>query len=240
MFAIRRQVSSSDADSSGKAYLHAVMNYMLDVCFFHQEALAGFRQYFRDNGFGIFLLSWQADILDMPRFGEKLSIEDSIYDVESIYGKRVIEARDESRRLRLICHGIGVFVDLKTGRPVKRPAEFRQLVDLDPQLPMDIQPRRIALPEGTPDSTFELAVPRSFIDLNGHMNSDNYIRLADDLLPAEFAYDRLRVEYRMQAKQGEKIRFERISAADRYFVRVVSGENSTLLTALEFSRRAQK
>ena len=56
---------------------------------------------------------------------------------------------------------------------------------------------------GTPMPVF--AVKPSDLDGNGHLTSPLYFAIASDVLPADFAWNRVRAEFKKQAKPGETV-----------------------------------
>ena len=64
--------------------------------------------------------------------------------------------------------------------------------------------RKIRVPEGQ-ETKDALQVCRYHLDVNRHVNNGQYIRMAEEYLPAGFEPKRLRVEYRKQAKLHDMI-----------------------------------
>ena len=112
--------------------------------------------------------------------------------------------RDESGKLCLIANATGAFFDLNALKAVKvDPANFN--VELDEAEPMECLPRKIPMPQmsGTAMPAFE--VKRSLLDPNGHLSSPHYFSIATDILPENFVWNRVRIEYKQQAKSGKLI-----------------------------------
>ena len=99
---------------------------------------------------------------------------------------------------------------------------------------MEILPRKISI-SGDIKRVEKIVIPQSFIDMNKHMNSSYYLRLAEDILNEEFDYNRARIEYKMQAKQGNTIRIK-LMDSENPCVCIYEDEENTHLATVEFSK----
>ena len=204
MYEIKNELTFTQCGADGKLKLHEAVALMTDGCQFQEHQESGLKKYLLDKGIAIFLSSIQIDILRMPSFRENISTAVKIYGCKSIYGLRRITMRDESGNLCLIANATGAFFDLNALKAVKvDPEDFN--VKFDDAEPMECLPRKIPVPQtaGTAMPAFE--VKRSLLDPNGHLSSPYYFSIAADLLPEECSWNRVRIEYKQQAKNGELI-----------------------------------
>ena len=77
--------------------------------------------------------------------------------------------------------------------------------------------RKLALPEQM-EALKPFPVQRVHLDTNGHVNNGQYVRMAEEFLPADDVIRELRVEYRSQAMLGDTIRPVRYETPDGYLV----------------------
>ena len=204
MYEIKNELTFTQCGADGKLKLHEAVALMTDCCQFQEHQESGLKKYLLDKGIAIFLSSIQIDILRMPSFRENISTAVKIYGCKSIYGLRRITMRDESGNLCLIANATGAFFDLNALKAVKvDPEDFN--VKFDDAEPMECLPRKIPVPQtaGTAMPAFE--VKRSLLDPNGHLSSPYYFSIATDILPEECSWNRVRIEYKQQAKNGELI-----------------------------------
>ena len=204
MYEIKNELTFTQCGADGKLKLHEAVALMTDCCQFQEHQESGLKKYLLDKGIAIFLSSIQIDILRMPSFRENISTAVKIYGCKSIYGLRRITMRDESGNLCLIANATGAFFDLNALKAVKvDPEDFN--VKFDDAEPMECLPRKIPVPQtaGTAMPAFE--VKRSLLDPNGHLSSPYYFSIATDILPEDFSWNRVRIEYKQQAKSGELI-----------------------------------
>ncbi len=234
MYEMKRVLTFTQCGADGKLKLHEAVALMTDCCQFQEHQETGLKKYLQDNGIAIFLSSIQIDILRMPLFRENISTAVKIYGCKSIYGLRRITMHDESGNLCLIANAAGAFFDFNAAKAVKvNPEDFD--VKFDDAEPMECLPRKIPIPPipGTAMSAFE--VKRSLLDPNGHLSSPYYFSIAADILPEHYSWNRVRIEYKQQAKSGELIHPLLYTLPDgKMVVNMRSGAGSSCAVA-EFS-----
>ena len=98
---------------------------------------------------------------------------------------------------------MGAFVDKTTGHLKRADEQLMSTLTLEPRLEMDYRDRRIILGQADGEAMPAVTVMRADIDYNRHMNNANYVRVAMELLPADFLVTGLRVEYRAAARCGD-------------------------------------
>ena len=129
----------------------------------------------------------------------------------------------------------GVFVNMETGAPIKLTDEIINDSEINGEkIDMEILPRKITI-GGNIKRVEKIVIPQSFIDMNKHMNSSYYLRLAEDILNEEFDYNRARIEYKMQVKQGSTIRIE-LMDSENPCVCIYEDNENTHLATVEFSK----
>ena len=217
-----------------KLKLHEAVGMMMDCSQFQEYQEKHFCEYLRTNQIAIFLFSIQVDILRMPEFREKIRTAVKIYGCKSIYGLRRLTMRDESGKLCLISNATGAFFDLRQGRALKvDPSEFG--VAYDEAEPMECLPRKIPIPAGEGIAGASFPVTRSSLDPNGHLTSAMYFAFAEDALPPEFRFDRVRMEFKKQIKLGAAVTPMRFDAGEgKVVVDLRDGEGNSCAAA-EFS-----
>ena len=100
---------------------------------------------------------------------------------------------------------------------------------------MDILPRKISVNSNNIKRSERIVIPQSFIDINQHMNSSYYLRVAEDILNEEFDYNRVRIEYKMQVKQGSIIRIELLDS-DNPCVCIYEDKENVHRATVEFTK----
>ncbi len=236
-YLIERRVGISQTDGSGKLRLCSALDFIIDCIVFEQDSLGTFGNYLRENNLGMFQVHTQVDILRRPEYGEKLGIETIVYGCSGIRGYRNTLVRDEAGRVCIATFSTGAFVNRKTGRPCKLSPEVVDSFGKPLRYDMEYLPAKITLPG---DAEWCSLPPRTalpcYLDINGHVNSNRYIEFAVEALPADFSYDRVRVEYRRQTKAGEMLHTEFCRTEEAFFVRISGGDGEPK-AVVSFCRR---
>ena len=204
MYQMTTEIPFTRTGPDSKLKLHEAVGMMMDCCQFQEYQEAEFCKYLRANEIAIFLFSIQIDILRYPAFREKVATAVKIYGCKSIYGLRRLTMRDEEGKLCMIANATGAFFDLRQGRALKLdPSRFG--VAYDEAEPMECLPRKIPIPPegGKPGAPF--TVPCWALDPNGHLTSAMYFAVAENALPRNFSFDRVRMEFKRQIKPGETV-----------------------------------
>ncbi len=175
----------------------------------------------------------QLDIVRVPHYGEDLRVTTSVYETNSLFGCRNTCIYDADNKPCYTSWGIGAFVNHTTGRLQKLPEEVQHTLKLDPAVEMEYTERRIVLPQEEFTLMPDIEVSRNDIDYNCHVNNAEYLRMAVGMLPQDFEVKRLRVEYKIAAKQGDVLT-PKILAKDNMFY-VVLYLDTHISTIFQFS-----
>ena len=89
-------------------------------------------------------------------------------------------------------------MDTKTGKPKKVLPEHISGYAMEEKLEMEYGSRKMKIPEESVKME-PFPVCHYHLDTNHHVNNGQYIRMAEEYLPAGFETSRLVVEYRQQA-----------------------------------------
>ena len=236
MFQIERTVAISDTAPGGLLRLSHALDYLLECECFQMDSEDDFSVYLRRNGIAVFLAFRQVEIVRLPAYGEHLTIRTNVYDCKNFFGFRNTTIYDAQGNICVLCAAIGAFVDRASGRPGKVPAQIVRDLRFDAPLPMEYLSRKIALPAREPELLAPFRVKEHQADMVGHFNSTRSFDETMDCLPADFRFNRLRLEYKAQARPGDLITpaLYRDTPAPDGLTFTLSNE-SGLCTVFEFS-----
>lgn len=234
MYKIEKLVSSSHVGPDGKLTLTAAVDFMQDCSFFQINSVPGLMQEFSARNMAMFIVSRQVDIIDMPCFGDLLTVETSVWELNRIFGSRNTVIYDEEGRQRLISYATGAFVSLANGRPAQISEEIVKEVPLEEKIEMEYQSRKIRIPLTDPVFPDRIRVLKSHLDHYNHVNNSRYIMMAFEYLPDQFGVKRLRVEYKIPAKYGEEVS-PVIYTDDNRKVICLADSNGSSYAVVEFS-----
>lgn len=234
MYEMKTTIPFTKAGADGRLKLHEAVGMMMDCSQFQEYQEKRFCEYLRTHGIAIFLFSIQIDILRRPKFREEVTTAVKIYGCRSIYGLRRLTIRDEAGELCMISNATGAFFDLRQGKALKiDPAEFG--VVYDEAEPMECLPRKIPIPTGNGIRGIPFTVTRSSLDPNGHLTSAMYFAVAEDALPPDRRFDRVRMEFKRQIKAGQTVTPVLFDAAEGKTVVDLRDGDGNSCAAAEFS-----
>lgn len=204
MYSFTSNIRFSEVDSDKRLTLTSLINYFQDCTIFHSESLhAGF-EYLEPQHKCWVLSSWQVIIHRLPEFGEKVLVGTWPYGFSTLSGDRNFVLQNEAGENLVVANSFWVFTDTKTGRPSKLDPDYVNLYPMEPALTMEYAPRKIALPEDyTEEAPF--LVTKHHLDTNHHVNNAQYIRMAEDYLPADFEVGEFRAEYKKSARLQDEL-----------------------------------
>lgn len=203
MFTIQETCTPTRVDEHKRLKLFAAFQMMHDCDDLWLDSEPYAKKVFEEDRRAQLLASRQVDILRVPQLREKLTISTAIYECKPLFGFRNDIIRDEKGEPCYISYSQGAFVDIETGKLKALPQEVVDSLTYDEKYPMEYTDRRVRLPKVEPIQCEAVEVRRDDIDYNHHMNNCCYIRIALELLPADFEPKRVRIEYKVAARQGE-------------------------------------
>jgi len=205
MYSLNYRVTTSTCDSEGRLKLYSALQMMQDCSEMWIDSEPGVKAYFTEQNMAQLLASRQVEIVRVPSYKEQLTVTTSVYGMKPMFGFRNTFIYDAAGQPCYKTWSMGAFVDKSNGKLKRVDAATIDSMNLEPQLEMVYGDRRIILPKEGGSACEPYGVMRSDIDYNRHMNNANYIRVAMELLPADFVVKGLRVEYRVPAKLGDQL-----------------------------------
>ena len=204
MYSFTSNIRFSEVDSDKRLTLTSLINYFQDCTIFHSESLhAGF-EYLEPQHKCWVLSAWQVVIHRLPNFGETVVVGTWPYGFSALSGDRNFVLQDSNGETLVVANSFWVFTDTETGRPSKLDPDYVKLYPMEPPYDMEYAPRKIALPtEYAEEAPF--FVNKHHLDTNHHVNNAQYIRMAEDYLPAGFEVGEFRAEYKKSAKLQDEI-----------------------------------
>lgn len=208
MYTYETRVGFSQVDTNRLLKMESLMALFQDVtCFQGEELEVGF-DYLEPKNQAWILNSWQINVKRFPKFNEKITIGTFPTEFKSFIGTRNFIVKDEKDEAIVMANSIWTFMDMAKMRPMKVEEEFIQKYVLEEPLPMDYAARKIALPETEDWVVTEkepIKVREHYLDSNMHVNNGQYVQIAMGFFPKGVKYNRMRVEYRNQARLGDVI-----------------------------------
>lgn len=206
MYQFEGRVRYSEVDSGRKLTLPSLLDYLQDCCTFQSEELGIGVEYLAGHQAAWVLSSWEIEIMRYPEMGERIITGTWPYDFKGFYGYRNFLMQGEGGEALARVNSVWVYMDLARMRPSRIPRDMQEIYQRQMEQPLDGDwgDRRFAVPEGGIRQE-PVAVTRSHIDTNHHMNNSRYVLVAEEYLPDGFETKRLRVEYKKAAVRGDRL-----------------------------------
>lgn len=216
MYKFSSRIRYSEMDSKGNLSLESLLNYFQDCSTFHSEDVGVGLEYLKERHLAWVLSAWQIVVDRYPGLCEKVVTGTAPYEFKGFFGYRNFLMETEEGERIACANSLWVLMDMEKMCPSKPPKEMTDAYAVEDKLPMDYAPRKITLPVAGGAEKEVLEVRQHHLDTNNHVNNGQYIRMAKEFLPAEYAFCKtytgrnrflrqMRAEYKQQAHLGDKI-----------------------------------
>lgn len=202
MYSFNSRVRYSEVDKDKQMDLYSIINYFQDCSTFHSEDIGRGLEYLEANHRVWLMNAWQIVVNRFPVLGEEITISTWPYDFTSMYGYRNFTIRDADNKIAAYANSIWVYMDTERLCPVKVTDDEGYVREA--KFDMEYAPRKITLPDSL-EALDGFPVIRSNIDTNNHVNNGQYIKMAEEFLPAGYRIRQMRAEYRKSALLGDII-----------------------------------
>lgn len=202
MYSLNFQVTTSACNREGRLKLYSALQMMQDCSELWLDSEPAALDFFNSHHMTQLLASRQVEVVRVPFFKEHLTVTTSVYGIKPMFGFRNTFIYDARGRVCFKSWAMGAFVNLDTGKLHAIDVNVLDTIFLDKKLEMNYRDRRIILPNTPGTAMPPIRVLRADIDYNKHLNNANYVRMAMELLPADFEINGLRVEYKVPVKEG--------------------------------------
>lgn len=205
MYTFDSRISFSEIGPDKKLTMEALIDYFQDCSTFQSEDL-GIGLEFLESRHAAWLVNyWQIEVLRYPELGERVRIGTSPYEIKTFMGFRnfMIETQEGERLVN--ANSVWSYIDMERGLPERVPAEILDKYTMYPRFDMEYLPRKIKNSGEVLCSFDPITVQEYHLDTNHHVNNGQYVKMALAYISCPEKPARMRVEYKKQAKLGDKI-----------------------------------
>ena len=226
MHKMEGRVRYSECAVDNKIKLAAIINYFQDCTTDNSEQLGVGHDYLVERHRAWILNAWQVEVKRRPSVRESIEVSTWATGFKGVFGPRDFCMRASDGEELACAHSLWVYIDTKTGRPVKPTEEEIAVYEVGEPLFQEEISRKIKMPQGAIEvDTFQ--VHKYHIDTNHHVNNSKYVELACEVLPENFEVQKLRVEYKKAAVLGDQIVLKRAIENQRILAELCDEEGST-------------
>ena len=238
MYSFNSKVRYSEVGEDKKLSLNGIINYFQDCSTFQSEELK--------VGVGVLeklhrvwvLSSWQIVVDRYPFYCEKVTIGTRPYEMKGFLGYRNFAMLDAEGKYLARANSLWSLLDTQTGRPTMIPEEMTARDGLGEKLEMEYAPRKIAIPPCGVEKE-AVVVKKHHLDTNHHVNNQQFVSIAMDCLPEDYAVRQVRAEYRRQAFLNDVLIPRVTDEEDRTVVVLGDAEGKPCMVA-EFRKPARR
>lgn len=234
-YSFESRVRYSEVGPDGKLTVPGIINYFQDCCIFHSESIGKNVDVNSKDGRVWVLMFWQIVVSRYPGLGESIKVKTWPYDFKGFMGSRNFVLETVQGESLAWANSLWSLVDMATGMPAKLVPEDIEGYELEERFPMEYAGRKIRL-NGPVQREKGIRVMHSQVDTNQHMNNGQYVRMAQEYLPEEFSVGEIRVEYKQQARLGDRI-YPGICREDNRFYVSLDDERGKAYCISEFIER---
>jgi acyl-ACP thioesterase len=227
------RVRFSETDKDRKITLGAIVDYFQDCSTFQSEDLGVGFSYLKPMNLAWVLSYWQIVVAEYPMLGENIRVSTLPYNFKGFLGSRNFIMENEAGKRVAWANSLWTLLDMGKGFPKRPTEEILKAYPVEEKIEMDYESRKIAV-SGEEQRKEPLVVREHHLDCNGHVNNGQYIKMAQNFLPEDFAIHQMRAEYRMQAMLGDRIYPSCYVTEDKFTV-CLKNEEDKPYTIIEFA-----
>lgn len=232
-YSFESRVRFSELGEDRKMTINSVLDRFQDCSNFHSEAVGLGIDHLMKKKKVWLLSSWQICVNRYPGLGEKVITSTWAYDFRSFYGFRNFTLETKEGKVLAYAASVWFYFDLESGKPTRVDQEELDGYGFHEKFPMEYAPRKISLWDGG-ELVDSLTIKRGQLDMNHHVNNGEYVRMAADCLPEEFAIRQMRAEYKKQAQLGDQL-ISKLHRGDGLYTVSLESLNGDVYAIVEFS-----
>lgn len=234
-YSFKGRVRYSETGENGCLTLPGIQDYYQDCCTFQSEEIGqGVTELVKRQRAWV-LSSWQIIVNRYPKLGETIVASTVPYGFKGFLGMRNFTLKTETGELLSYANSIWTNIDTNTGLPARLTEEDTRGYVLNEKLEMDYAPRKITLPENMMQEE-PFVIQKHHLDTQHHVNNCQYIRMAADYLPEDFAIHQMRAEYKRQALLGD-VFYPAVKAEEKNVTVALSAEDGKPYAIVEFTEK---
>ena len=238
MYTFDSRIRFSEVDVNKKLSTVGLIDYFQDCSTFQSEDLGVGFDFMTANHAAWIVNYWEIEFYRMPSIGERVRIGTLPYAMKGFMGLRNFWMETAAGERLAAANSVWTLLDMEKQYPMRVPPLLHEKYVLSPRLEMKYSQRKVKIPQTEAVQGERIHVMPFHLDTNGHMNNAQYVRLVTDCLPVGRGIERLRIEYKKQAKLGDSITPLIYRAGDDDITAALMGEDNEAYAAAQVLLRA--
>lgn len=198
MYTFDSRIRYSEVGSDTRLCLISLLDYFQDCSTFQSEDLGLGIDYLKEHHMVWLMSSWQIDVLRYASLGERVTVGTVPYEIKGCFGHRNFYMAGQDTEMLAKANTLWTLVDTRTMSPTKPTQKMLDSYTIEPKLEMEYLPRKLKF-TGEALRYEAVEVKKHHLDSNFHVNNGQYVAIACDYLPENFAVRRMRASYHKSA-----------------------------------------
>lgn len=224
MYEIQTRVGFSTTDESLVLPLTGIINLLQDCSTFHTQDTGYTAQWLKSHHRGWFVTDWQIRLRKPINMGDNVTVRTYPYNARGALASRYFTITDWNEEPFVTANSLWVYMDLEKMAPTRAPEEMMQSYGVSAPPIEKFGGRKISF-DGDMETVSVSQVDETMIDSNDHVNNARYVALAQHFLPKDGAFDFYRIEYKSQARLGDRLHIRKGSDESRTVVMIADEDN---------------
>jgi len=226
------KVNVDDIGSGNRLTNHAFLSYLEDIAAMHSEKVGLGVNTMHETNLTWVLLQWKLEIQHRLVFGKEFTIRTWSRYSKRCYSYRDFEILDENGTLIAVATSKWALLQISTGSLMKITDAIVSLYTPEEKnVFSELELAKLAKPP-TLTPTYSFTIPRSYIDVNGHVHNLYYLTLAYEALP-EAIYEKgefphVEILFKKEVKLGDTVTCLYGTMEGAHYVVISSQDLSTL------------
>ena len=234
MYSYKIRISYSMVDAKGKIKLSSMFSLFQDCGLFQSTDGGASFFYMEESDIGWVVAQYNLKISRLPKLDETVTVTTIPYTLRGYFGLRAFRITDDKDEQLVICDSLWMLMQKSTGKPVEITDTIKKAYSLDVKPDVKFRPSKLRPLAGDQlKNVGQIEVSALFIDSNSHMNNTYYIAAAESVLPKDFTYSDMIINYKKSARFGDVLKLEAGMKDDAY--QVVMMKDDDVYAIVEFS-----
>lgn len=226
------KVNLNDIGAGNLLTNHALLSYLEDIAAMHSEEVGFGVNNMNETGLTWVLLQWKLSILKRIPFGSLFTIRTWARYTKKFYSYRDFEVLDASGNIIAVATSKWTLVNISKNSLEKITDEMISLYNPENKNVFgELELEKLVLPTQL-EPTYHFTIPRTYIDVNGHVHNLNYLTLAYEALPNEVyekgEYSHVEILFKKEMKLNDMITCSYVFSNNTHYIGIHSQDGNTL------------
>ncbi|MCF6192301.1 MAG: thioesterase [Candidatus Hydrothermae bacterium] len=233
------QIATHEVDACNHWHLHALTQRLQEAAGQHAQRLGYGYGAMPQQGVFWVMVELALQLHRLPGWTEAGQVHTWIVDHGVLRGRRDLEIRSTTGNLWVQAATVWALLDARTHRPLRLNTVARSDLPRFPERTVLDLPRFRWDPEGPPDHEQADTVRWTDVDLQGHLNNTQHLRLAVDHLPPNWLLAHrpvfVHVRFLREARVGDPLQIRLWMSDDRTFHEILRTSDGQPLARIQIT-----